>query len=258
MLRKCYQTDCRFYTESDVTATIQWFFVDGTDFVDYDTPFRSTIWNTADDLPLDPDGLGEVYGAQKLSTNGNNPGSQGSGKAIGTQDMWEKGEPLPPDPPTPLDITGDCVGCKGTLIPRCINCPCGSWESYTLWALGALPTGIMYGSDGEWQLNYVEACVWRGPLMELPNFPSVWGPQKGYWQLNIRPNQVVIGIYSVGLHLLYFTNLPWDCNSCFGGAIQPVTTGFTLIELLVVHPIPPDWLTLGLPAIWICPTNEDG
>ena len=249
----------RFFTDDPRTTTVQWYFCpEGTPIYNGDCAFRTSLYDDGCD-EINPSPLGEVALSRKWR-NGSKVGGDTLAPPCGSASQWANGDLLPPKDPVILDANGTPICCGGSeAIPKCSSCPCGVFTTYTLYAVGAAPDNILFGSDGEWEMEYVANCTWRSVTFPLENWPL--GPKFGRWQFVIRPNQVVVGIVAESFHIFYESQFPWDCQNCLGyneGTQPPEGLGFTLIEVLnKLVPSNPDYLT-GIPTINLCPENEEG
>lgn len=111
MVRSCYRTDARFFTDDPSETEITWY------FVPRDRPwlplkegwgFTNANWDNPDGMRTESgfvDAPGEVVGSPRTWMNGAEPNpAPFTGHICGSQQQWIEGTPLPPDPP----VVHDC------------------------------------------------------------------------------------------------------------------------------------------------------
>lgn len=166
LLRSCYSTEFRFYTDDPRTVTVDWYFVDDeTPFIPYWTPFGSANWRMTDQQWDDE--LGEVCGAPRTWRDGSKVGDAAGTNTCGTADQWRNGQPSPPAEPVDLDEFGTPECCDKVDKPVkgriCVNCPGDAWNAYDVITFGVSDrTCACAGANGTFRLVYFGGCVWQG------------------------------------------------------------------------------------------------
>lgn len=94
MLRSCYSTNMRFFSDQPTTQTkVLWYFVDDfTPFFPYRTVFNSANWDNDKGIHHP---LGEVRGASRPWRSGMPPGLYTGDHFCGTPAMFMQGVPVP-------------------------------------------------------------------------------------------------------------------------------------------------------------------
>ena len=169
LLRSCYETDMRFFTDDTRTTRVQWYFVDDPgNVLPFPTAFYSRNW---DDLRPDTDPvLGEQPGASRPWRDGTPqfPVAAGS-DACGTAAQFLDGE-ADPGPPPPVNVYGGPACCPLPAEPfmhfSCRRCPHGASSDYALVVSGAGLFRYLL-LNGPHKFTYSGGCAWTSE-----RFPS--------------------------------------------------------------------------------------
>ena len=211
--RSAYTTYMQFYDDPTLLCLADWYFTE-SDGINIPSCFTSYNWDTDHAGTIGP---GEVGHKPRPWRSGLPVGdAAGVLPFCGSEEQWANGLGSPPATPTVLDPFGTPVCCTAKARPfvhfDCVNCADGASSDYTLTSAGAGGGGFMQGSDGTFDLRYVGACTWEGPVMQLPNWP--FGVTEGKWRMVIRPTTVVAGIaYLTAFQIVYSVPISWDCQS---------------------------------------------
>lgn len=136
--RHRYRTECRFFRDSDVTATIVWYPChEDAEELPYDHPILQSVWDREGDDYLPRSGVGEVWGSPHVTDNMRPvPGARGQ-HLCGTEQDFEFGAAFDPDADVQYRPDG---------LPVC--CP------------GFVPAGLLWG--GRWPPPIAGGLLWGG------------------------------------------------------------------------------------------------
>jgi hypothetical protein len=109
LLRSCYRTKMRFFSDSDIETEVVWYFTEpGAQVLPFYTRFASGNWATE---RVEWPGVGEVLFAPRPYSKGENPGRYFGERYCGSPQHFAAGQPLPPARPVPVTRSGEPLCC---------------------------------------------------------------------------------------------------------------------------------------------------
>jgi len=113
--RYCYSTEARFFRDSEVTIPIRWYRAH-PDAMTFPTPhkFKMLGWEHS---PHQREGLGEIYGAPALFSEGSTPPTALGQGLFGDLESFRQGSLFDPDLDVQRDRWGVAKDCS--TVPDC-------------------------------------------------------------------------------------------------------------------------------------------
>lgn len=227
LLRSCYETEMRFWSDSSLSIPVRWFFADA-DAKIFPGHHRFASGNWASDRDNWP-GPGEVLGAPRTWSNGNLIGNLPGRKFCGPRAAFEDGASLA-DPALYAGENGVACCCK------CVDCPCIAWSASQPPTLQVRITAVRFGGVsplgfvGQRFLLHRDDVVtgsFKGPAFQQTIFPFA---TVFMWLWCFQPPTPFESVKAFGIYPVPGLGRSWDEERCV--PLRFTITAYPLIDVI--------------------------